>query len=205
MRDRRLSPRYLETMLRRLVAAVILIASAVFVVRAFHLFTFRPEVLGKYVPVRWFLFGHIAGGMAALVTGPFQLWRASRSRYRRAHRVAGRVYVVGVVLAASGALVLASTAAPGVSWAYAISLHVLATVWLGSTLLAWRTAVKRQIVKHEAWATRSYIATVAFVAQALSFELPLVARLGTFAEVAGTVIWLSWTVPMFAYDVRREA
>lgn len=192
-------------MLRRLAAAVILAASAIFIVRAYHLFTFRPEVLGKYVPVRWFLFAHVAGGMVALVTGPFQIWKASRTRHRRLHRIAGRIYVVGVVVAALAALVLASTAAPSVGWAYAISLHVLATVWLGSTLLAWRTAVKRKMAKHEAWATRSYIATVAFVAQALSFELPFFGRLGTFAEVAGTVIWLSWTVPMFAYDVRREA
>lgn len=198
-------PRYLEDMLRRLAAAVILVASGVFIVRALHLFSLRPEVLGKYVPVRGFLFAHIAGGIVALVTGPFQLWKASRTRYRRAHRIAGRIYVVGVVVAALGALVLASTAAPSVSWAYAISLHVLATVWIGSTLLAWRAAVRRQIGKHEAWATRSYIATVAFVAQALSFEIPFLAHLGTFAEVAGTVIWLSWTVPMFAYAVRREA
>jgi hypothetical protein len=52
-------------------------------------------------------------------------------------------------------------------------------------------------------AVRSYIATVAFVAQSLSFELPFVARLGTLAETAGTIIWFSWTVPMLLYDYAR--
>jgi Predicted membrane protein (DUF2306) len=60
--------------------------------------------------------------------------------------------------------------------------------------------VQKRFKQHEEWATRSYIATVAFVAQALSFELPFVAQLGPFAETAGTLIWLSWTVPMVAYD-----
>ena len=46
-------------------------------------------------------------------------------------------------------------------------------------------------------------ATVAFVAQALAFELPFVAQLGPFAETAGTLIWFSWTVPMVAYDWLR--
>lgn len=115
----------------------------------------------------------------------------------------GRVYVSAVGVGAAGALVLATATAPAVNWPYALSLHVLASVWLASALLAWRTAVRKRFEQHEEWANRSYIATVAFVAQSLSFDVPFVARLGSFAEVSTTIIWLSWTLPMFAYDCAR--
>jgi hypothetical protein len=80
---------------------------------------------------------------------------------------------------------------------------MLASVWLASVLFAWRTAVHKRFKEHAVWAVRSYIATVAFVAQSLWFELPFVARLGTLAETAGTIIWFSWTVPMLLYDYAR--
>jgi hypothetical protein len=80
---------------------------------------------------------------------------------------------------------------------------MLASVWLASVLFAWRTAVHKRFKEHEVWAVRSYIATVAFVAQSLWFELPFVARWGTLAETAATIIWFSWTVPMLLYDCAR--
>jgi uncharacterized membrane protein len=181
----------------------IITLSLVFIYKARRFFSFDPEVLGKYFSFKWVIMGHIAGGMLALLTGPFQFWKAFRVKYWRAHRVMGRVYVSAVGVGAVCALILATTTAPIVNWPYALSLHMLATVWLASALLAWRTAVQRKLKQHEEWATRSYIATVAFVAQSLSLEIPFVARLGTFAELATTIIWFSWTVPMFTYDCVR--
>ena len=188
----------------RLAAGSITLAiSLYFIGHSLRFFSFDPSVLGKYFSFKWIIMGHVAGGALALLTGPFQLWAAFRNRYRRTHRVMGRVYVSATSVGALCALVLATTTAPIVNWPYALSLHMLASVWLASGLLAWRSAVQKRFKQHEEWATRSYIATVAFVAQALSFELPFVVRLGTFAEIAGTLIWFSWTVPMLVYDYLR--
>jgi hypothetical protein len=188
---------------RRVVGAVIVVLSLLFIYRALRFFSFSPEVLGKYFPFKWIIMGHVAGGLLALLLGPLQLSRTFRARYRRVHRVIGRVYVSAVGVGALCALILASTTAPAVGWAYALSLHMLASVWGVSALLAWRTAVHRRFGQHEEWADRSYIATVAFVAQSLLLEIPLIAGLGSFAEVSTTIIWSSWTVPMFVYDCLR--
>jgi len=188
----------------RLVAWVaIILCSLVFVYRALHLLQLDPAVMKKYFPFRWILVGHIVGGMLALITGPFQLSKTFRARYRRVHRVMGRVYVSATSVGAVCAFLLASLTAPVVSWGYALSLHMLSIVWLSTGLLAWRTAVQKRFAQHEEWATRSYIATIAFVAQSLSFDLPFMTRLGTSAEMAATIIWFSWTVPTFAYACTR--
>jgi uncharacterized membrane protein len=203
MNDRDLQDRKRASAARRVAGAVIIALSLVFIYRALRFFSFSPEALGKYFPFKWIIMGHVAGGALALLLGPFQLSRSFRVEYRRAHRVMGRVYVSAVLAGAVCALILATTTAPALGWAYALSLHMLASVWGASALLAWRAAVQRRFKQHEEWADRSYIATVAFVAQSLSLELPFVAGLGTFAEVAATLIWFSWTAPMFAYDYLR--
>ena len=203
MTDKHLQSRRWASVARRLVGAVIVALSLLFIYRALRFFSFSPEVLGKYFPFKWVIMGHIAGGLLALLAGPLQLSRTFRGKYRRAHRVIGRVYISAVVIGAVCALILASTTALVVGWAYALSLHMLASVWGVSALLAWRTAVRRRFKQHEEWADRSYIATVAFVAQSMSFEIPWIAGLGSFAEVSTTIIWMSWTVPMFVYDCLR--
>ena len=190
---------------RRFAGAVIVALSLVFILRALKFFSGSPEALGKYLSYRWSILGHIAGGAVALLLGPLQLSRTFRGAYPRAHRVLGQCYVAGVLVGAADALVLASTTAPAVGWPYALSLHMLASVWGVSALLAWRTVVQRRLAQHQEWATRSYIATVAFVAQSLSFELPFIAGLGEFGDVAATLIWFSWTTPMFVYDWSRLA
>lgn len=191
------------TTIQRAAGAVMLTMSLYFIYRSLRLFSFSPDALGKYFPFKWIIMGHVAGGMLALLMGPFQLWPAFRTRYRQAHRVMGRVYVSATSVGAVCALILASTTARTVNGPYVLSLYMLASVWLVSGLLTWRTAVQKRFKQHAEWATRSYIVTVAFVAQSLSYEVPFMARLGTFAETSATIIWLSWTVPMIAYDCVR--
>ncbi|WP_394829352.1 DUF2306 domain-containing protein [Pendulispora albinea] len=189
--------------LRMIAGVAVMALSTVFVYRALRLFSFDPDKLGRYFSFKWIIMGHVLGGTVALFTGPFQLWKAFRVKYWRAHRIMGRIYLAAIGAGASCALILASTTARSVGWPYALSLHMLATVWLASALLAWRTAVTKRFKLHEEWATRSYIATLAFVVQSFSFEIPFVAGLGAFAEVSPTIMWFSWTVPMFAYAVSR--
>lgn len=180
-------------------------ASLYFIVHASRFFTFAPKVLGKYLPLKWAIFLHVAGGMIALVAGPLALSKRLRLARPRVHRVLGRVFVGAIVAGGGSALVLALRTAPTVGFAYAASLVVLATVWVGAALAAIVTAMKKRFDLHERWATRSYLATVAFVAQSLLFEAPFVARLGPYPETTATVIWLSWTVPMIAYELATGA
>ena len=126
--------------MRAVVATGIVVASLVFIVHARRFFTFDAAALGKYAAWKAAIMGHIMGGTVALVVGPFQLSKKVRAKFLRAHRTMGKVYVGGTTLGAVSALVLASTTARSVGIGYALSLHVLASVWLASSLLAWRTA-----------------------------------------------------------------
>lgn len=65
-------------------------------------FIVNPQhpVWTHYEPFKWWLLPHgIAGGLA-LFLGPFQFSDRLRQRYAKVHRVAGRLYVAGVAVAA---------------------------------------------------------------------------------------------------------
>lgn len=182
---------------------ILLTLSLIFIYQSAHFFNFTPQGLGKYFSLKWVIMGHIAGGSLGLLLGPFQLWKKFRVKYWKVHRIMGRIYISAIVVGAICALVLASTTAIAVGWPYALSLHVLATVWLVSALFTFGTVLKKKMKQHKEWANRSYISTVAFIAQAFTMQLPVMATLGSFAEVSPTIIWCSWTVPLFAYECVR--
>jgi uncharacterized membrane protein len=186
--------------LRSVITGTILLSfSLYFIIKAFHFFEFTPEVLGKYFSIRWVLAGHILGGAIALLIGPLQLWKPLRQMNWKLHRVLGRIYVYAIFIGGSCALYLASTAAFKVNWMYAYSLQVLAAVWLVATLTALLKARSRQFQLHEEWMVRSYLSTVAFVSQSFAITLPFLP--GDYAEHSASVIWSSWTIPLFIYDV----
>lgn len=184
---------------------ILVLLSVYFIVHSSKFFTLSPEVLGKYLPYAWAIWGHIAGGAVALVAGPFLFWKSFRQKYRQAHRIIGRVYTIGVLTGALGALILVSTTSLVLGLAYVVSLHALGATWTVTTVLAWRMAVTKQFKLHEEWATRSYIATMAFVLQSVVYALPITqevgATVGSAGEVLATIIWVSWTGPMVLYDV----
>lgn len=185
--------------------SIIVLLSVFFIVHASKFFTLSPQVLGKYLPYAWAIWGHIAGGAIALITGPFLFWKSFRQKYRQAHRIIGRVYAMAVLSGALGALILVSTTSLALGLAYVVSLHALGATWTVTTVLAWRMAVTKQYTLHEEWATRSYIATMAFVVQSVVYILPITqevgATVGSTGEVLATIIWVSWTAPMVLYDI----
>lgn len=178
---------------------VIISSSVVFIYKAFHLLSNDPSVLGKYFPYKFFIWSHVIGGMTALASGPFLLWQRHRERYLKLHRMVGKLYVGGVMAGSAGAMVLAVTTTLLVGWSYTFSLHALGFAWLSTTLLAWYAASQKQIAVHRQWMTYSYMATVAFVFQALVFETSILTQFGSFAEVYPSVIWASWVIPYLVY------
>lgn len=180
----------------------LLAASGVFIFKSGHLFSSTPEVLGKYQPVKWLLWLHIALGAVTLLTGPFLLWDNFRTRYLKLHRRIGLAYVVAVAISGVCAVVLSATTAYQVNRPYAFSLHVWVAVWLFSTGFAFFAIKERKIQLHREWMVRSYLVTFAFVLSALLLKLPAVQRLGSFEEISPSLFWVSWAVPLFLYDVQ---
>lgn len=170
-----------------------------------HFLALTPEALGKYFSVRWVLIAHITAGGGALVLGPLQFWDRLRRYQVRLHRIIGLVYLLAIVTSSLGAVVLAYTTAYQVNWAYAFSLQVWVSVWIASTYIAYRTALKRKFQLHKEWMTRSYLVTLAFVLSGLALKLPFLQKYGSSAEISPSLFWMGWSVPLFVYQVILSA
>lgn len=181
--------------------AAALLLSGWFILAYAHFFRFTPAALGKYLPWKFVLLLHISGGAIALLTGPWQFISAFRNRYMRAHRIIGRVYLLAIAASALSALWLTLTTGWQVSPFYAISLQVLAFVWLLSSAMAFYTIRRRQIKEHREWMVRSYLATFAFVLQNLILRIPGILQNTDFVEVSPHIFWASWTLPYVFYQV----
>ena len=154
-----------------------------------HSSTRSPEVLANPHATPWLVL-HVVGSATALLFGSLQLVPRVRSRWPWLHRWVGRLYASGCLLGGIGGLVMAfgSTAGP---WA-TVGFGGLAIAWLGTTALAWRTAIARNYAAHRAWAIRSWSLT--FAAVTFRLYLPIFPTLGLpFVEgyrAASIYAWL---------------
>lgn len=190
----------LRSALTILTGLLILSCSLYFIIHAAHFFKGTPAELGKYTPIKWVLLTHIFFGAIALLVGPFQFWKAFRTKRWALHRALGKLYVISILFSGPCAVFLSFTTAYLVNWQYAFSLQVWVAVWLISTFYAYKTARDRRFKLHSEWMVRSYIVTLTFVISALLIKIPFLQAIG-FAEVSPSLFWLSWSVPLFIYDV----
>ena len=179
----------------------ILILTHTFMHGADHFLQLTPEALGKYFKFRWFLIAHITAGGGALVIGPLQFWKRLQQGSWKLHRILGILYLLAVLTSSFCAVVLAYTTAYAVNGPYAFSLQVWVSVWIISTFLAYRSALKRKFKLHKEWMTRSYIVTVAFLISGLLVKLPAIQKLGSFENISPSLFWFGWAVPLFVYEV----
>src|SRR5689334_10990905 len=118
-----------------------------------------------YAPFKWWLLPHGVFGAIVLLLAPFQFSDRVRLRFTRAHRVMGRLYVVGApVLAPLGAYIQYFQERFGAPRSFTILGIVDALMLVGATTLAFLFAYKRKIELHRQWATRSYAIALVFIA-----------------------------------------
>ncbi len=155
-----------------------------------------------YWPNRWWLVGHLLGGMIALLIGPFQFSKTFRNKYLKTHRNLGKIYIVAIIVGSLCAIYMSFTVALQVNIAWSISLFFLALPWLISVLMAYRMVRLKRIPQHKEWMIRSYVVTFAFILFRFLDETNLAQTLMTdFGERGPTCIWISWTVPLFFTEV----
>ena len=169
-----------------------------------HYLQMTPEALGRYFPQRWFLIAHITAGGGALISGIIQFWPKLRTYSWKIHRAIGYLYLLSILVSSISALVLASTTAHAVNWAYAFTLQIWASVWISTTFIAFYTAMRKQFKLHKEWMIRSYLVTVAFLISGFIYKIPLVQQLGSFEEVTVPLFWMGWAVPLYTYEVIRS-
>ena len=164
-------------------------------------FGFQEPTFHSYWDVKWWLIGHITGGLLALLIGPLQFLSFLRNRYVTTHRLLGKIYLLSILLGSSCALYVILVKDYPSDWNWAMSLLGLLTAWLITTSMAYRCIRKKRFQLHKEWMIRSYIVTFAFVSFRFLGELP--SLLGMNDEVArgATFIWMSWSFPLLIAEV----
>jgi len=153
-------------------------------------FVIEPEhpVWQRYEAFKWVLLPHAIFGSITLLSAPFQFSDRLRQRFTKAHRVMGRLYVLGVlVLAPTGAYIQYFQERLGAPRSFTILGIVDAVLLMGTTALALLFAVRRKIALHRQWAIRSYAVALVFIFARFFMGVTGAETLGV--EIVQAVIW----------------
>lgn len=188
------------------VMTVLALAVAVYAILVLVMPGFGPAFVVErraLVPVA--VAAHLAGGLAALALGPWQLNARLRQRAISVHRWMGRGYVIAVLVGGLGAAALAPLSQEGL--VTHVGFGLLAALWLTATLQAYRRIRAGDQVTHRQWMIRSYALTLAAVT--LRVYLPLAQVFDIpFADAYQVVAWLCWVPNLVVAEwliLRRRA
>jgi hypothetical protein len=157
------------------------------------------------------LVAHVLFASVAMTAGCLQIWPWLRRRHPEAHRRVGRAYVFGGVLPA-GLTGLAIGVMGPFGPVLRASNVLLALLWLTSTAVGFRMALRGRQADHRRWMTRSVTLTLSIITNrvwAVVFTLALAPHLPTMfggseaalvQAIAGLSGWLGWVVPLVAVE-----
>jgi uncharacterized membrane protein len=117
-----------------------------------------------YEPFKWWLLPHGIAGACALLLGPMQFSDGLRARFRRLHRVVGRIYVAGVFVAAPlGFYIQFFQERMGDPRSFSIAAAVDAALWMITTGVAMVFILRGRVQEHRQWMTRSFAVALVFL------------------------------------------
>src|SRR5688572_8057713 len=154
----------------------------------------------RYEAFKWWLLPHAVFGAIVLLFAPLQFSDRLRKRFTKAHRVMGRLYVLGVfVLAPLGAYIQYYQERTGMPRSFTILAIVDAAMLMGATALAGVFAYKRKIGLHRQWAVRSYAIALVFIAGRFVLGVTGWENLGV--EIVQAIIWACLAFSVLLGDV----
>jgi uncharacterized membrane protein len=152
-----------------------------------------------YALFKWQLLVHGLGGACALFLGPLQFSDKLRARYTKFHRVVGRFYVFGALVAAPvGMYMQYLDERVGGTRSFTIATIVDGGLWMSTTLIALIFAMNRKITQHRQWMTRSYAIAIVFL------EVRVISGLFGFdgnLAATETIVWSCVAVSLFLADI----
>jgi uncharacterized membrane protein len=159
---------------------------------------------GMFMTRRGWLWMHLAGGLTTVLLGPVQFLTMWRRRNPRLHRLTGRIYLGGMLVAATGATgLIATSPAP---FAIRLAFATTALAWLTTALTGFMAIRRGAVDRHQRWMTRNYAVTLAPIIFRLSLPIAIASGLAPSPTLIATLLWCSWIVPLLACEaVRRLA
>jgi len=133
---------------------------------------------------------HIAGGIGALLAGPWQFLEKLRNRALNLHRWFGRFYLLSVALGSIAGLAMASVSSEGLPTH--LGFGILAVFWFFTGLQAYRAIRRGEIPSHRQWMIRNFALSLAAVTLRTYMPLMLLALHWSFHVSYTIVSWLCW-------------
>ena len=148
---------------------------------------------------------HIAGGMGALLAGPWQFSAKLRARWLNLHRWLGRFYLLEVALGSIAGFAMAMVSEQG--WPTHLGFGMLAVLWFFTGLQAYRMVRGGNIVAHRQWMVRNFALTLAAVTLRIYMPLMLFVLHWSFRSSYITVSWVCWVPNLLIAEwfLRRRA
>ncbi len=162
------------------------VAIAAYATRYFVLPTTDKHFARYLFPLRF----HIAGGIGALLAGPWQFSDRLRIRYINVHRWMGRFYLFEVALGSVAGLIIAVVSEEGLPTH--LGFGILAVLWFFTGLRAYRAILRGEVEAHRGWMIRNFALTLAAVTLRNWLPLMLFAMHWSFHVSYIIVSWLCW-------------
>ena len=148
----RLRPKYVLFAIVGLMFAYVLQHNESFVVNV------SAPVWKHYEPFKWWLLPHGLAGACALLLGPMQFSDRLRQKYAKLHRVAGRIYVAGALIASPlGFYIQLSQERLGAPRSFTMAGFSHGTLWTLTTAIAFYFILRGKVQQHRQWMTRSFV------------------------------------------------
>lgn len=160
----------------------------------------KDPIWQHYEPFKWWLLPHALAGACALLLGPMQFSDRLRDRFRRLHRVLGRIYVAGVFVAAPlGFYIQYFEERMGNLRSFSIAAAVDAALWMITTGIALVFILKGRVQEHGQWMTRSFAVAIVFL------EVRVIGGLGGWenldAHANETIVWFCLAFSILSADL----
>jgi uncharacterized membrane protein len=156
-----------------------------------------------YEPFKWWLLPHGIAGACALLLGPMQFSDRLRNRFRRLHRIVGRIYVAGVFVAAPlGFYIQCFKERMGDPRSFSIAAAVDAALWMITTGMALVFILKGKVREHRQWMTRSFAVALVFLEGRVIGGVTGWENLG--AQASETIVWFCLAFSILSADVALQ-
>jgi disulfide bond formation protein DsbB len=165
-------------------------------------FLIEPEnpIWQHYAKIKWLLLPHALFGAIVILLAPLQFSERLRKRYVKLHRIAGRLYVIGVLLISPlGAYLQYDEERMGQPRTFTILAVTNAVMLMGATALAFLFAYQRKIAQHRQWMTRSYAIALVFIVNRFILGITGWELLGV--EMVQAIIWACLAMAVLLGDV----
>ncbi|MBL7855086.1 MAG: DUF2306 domain-containing protein [Cyclobacteriaceae bacterium] len=152
---------------------------------------------GWYLPA---FYSHVIVSAFVLVIGFFQVYQPWRLRFPNFHRVFGKIYVAGILIfAAPGGMVMSFFIQRG-PWVL-MSFVLQSLLWFFTTLRAYESIRKGEVVLHQQWMVRSFALTLAAITLRLYAFLTSWTFDLTHPVAYAFIAWWSWVFNLMVAEV----